>query len=180
MPRMGQYLLPDGRYPIVPPELLDDDGAAGPRRMTPTRMHSLIAMALAAMMPLCCCQVHILSMLLSDGTSAESISAVERSVSTPACCAQKHSAGTSDAPCGDDGGEPMGCAGCCVKFAAASLDWSPPIDQIGSDLPAWLLPSEEIAVASASVAPELPAWDASAQPPPELRTLYAQHCALLI
>ncbi len=137
----------------------------------PTRFsHRLIAFLLAMFMPLCCCRLHIVAGHF-EGASVAAAHAQP-------CC--------SKCETGAQNGEPSeenrsgGCTGCCTKFAGGSLDWSPPVDEIGRDLPAWSLEIETVEADSIGFAANTFARAGPLQPTRRVSSLVAMHCELLV
>ena len=88
----------------------------------------LIALLTAAVMPLCCCIVST-----AAGTSCCSsveIVQVESCCST-SCCQEAAPAEPVDQSCDES------LCACCLKAPATATNWTPPVDTIGTPLPAF-------------------------------------------
>lgn len=115
----------------------------------------VIALLIAAAMPLCCCVINAGS---SCCTSADQTPVVE----VASCCVGQHcqpaqTETTNDhVPCSD------GDCNCCLKAPAQSTDWAPPVDTIGSDIPAFALDTQSASGITGTWASN--AWD---DPPPK-------------
>ena len=90
-----------------------------------------IALLTAAVMPLCCCIVST-----ATGTSCcttVEIVQPERSCCSTSSCQEAAPAEQSGQPCEDS------LCSCCIKAPVSATNWTPPIDTIGTALPAFTL-----------------------------------------
>ncbi len=117
--------------------------------------HRFIALLTAAAMPLCCCIVE------ASGSCCEPIEAtpiVETSCcSSQQCQTDQPQETTDESPCGDAD------CGCCLKAPVSSVDWTPPIDTIGTPLPPFSLADNSVANAE-TMGLNTNLWD---EPPPK-------------
>jgi len=121
-------------------------------------------------MPLCCCKLHIV------GGCLEGAAAITQQ--SQSCCSKCVSSDEDGEPADED--RSGRCTGCCTKFAGGSLDWSPPVDKIGTDLPAWSLPTDTLEADEVDAASTALARAGPVQRPPRLTSLVAMRCALVV
>ena len=99
--------------------------------------HRFTALLLVVAMPLCCCVLNA----ASGANCCDAAPVVE----VASCCSSTHCQveQTEDAPDSDP------CNGnsctCCLKIPSTSLDWSPPVDAIGTPLAPCCLPLDLVA-----------------------------------
>ena len=141
--------------------------------MTTRLSHQLVALTLALLMPLCCCQLQMAGAMVFE-PAADQATSIEHGC-CPNCVTTDR---PSDSDDGDDNGS--GCCSCCLKFAGGSADWSPPVDTIGTDLPTWSLPLDDTLPSASMIDTALPLFDLAHHPPPPALTLVSLRCALLI
>ena len=88
----------------------------------------LIALLTAAVMPLCCC-------IVSTAAGTSCCSPVETST-IESCCSTSCCEATPDSEPVEQPCDESLCA-CCLKAPANATNWTPPVDTIGTPLPAF-------------------------------------------
>jgi hypothetical protein len=97
------------------------------RRYSPG--HRLITLLLVAVMPICCCVVKSFSGSACCGTAS-----VEATVEVASCCMARDCDTEMPAESSEPASDASGRCGCCAKVTPTTLDWTPPVDTIGSPL----------------------------------------------
>jgi hypothetical protein len=90
-----------------------------------------IALLTAAAMPLCCC-------VINAGASCCAPNDETPIVEVQSCCSNQQcnsmdEEATTESPCSDSN------CSCCLKAPANTIDWTPPVDTIGTALPPFAL-----------------------------------------
>lgn len=91
------------------------------RQLRHAHIHRCIVLLLAAAMPLCCCTLR--GFAADAGESSQTMS----------CCVPQSCCASSDTT-GEPSPEPCDACGssCCIKVIGTLLDWTPPVDEIGT------------------------------------------------